>query len=396
MNIRKYLSRIQDHWWGLSLYTFGIFVFLDLTKWLPLRFWGATSGEHFVDTKQILNSVECLDVNSKLYLSELCTTYVYGKTLLRALNLLHVNPSQTGLLGFVFLGFLSAVLGYIGFKSQITYSTFLVIILSPPILLLAERSNFDILILALVVSASILSARGQQVLSMAVLGLASAFKFYTFPLMFIGAIYAKKRFQQIFIIAVSGLLAFKISHEISSSKNLMNPTTGGSYNNGQGFGFNIWAGYLPRFKGILPADNVITGLAFSGLILLILSAAAFAYLRTKNYRGSNSTVNERNLYQLFEYLLIAHVSCYLAGVSIDYRLVFISAATLSYLSATKSVDTGTFERQLLLGLLIVSLWCSYPSDGLQIIGDISLSTLTLILTFNAIRYRLQDRKHSNK
>jgi hypothetical protein len=340
--------------------------------------------------------VECLDVNSKLYSSELCTTYVYGKTLLRALNLLHINPSQTGLLGFVFLGFLSAVLGYVSFKSRISPSLFLVVILSPPILLLAERSNFDIPMLALVVSASILSTRGQQVFSMALLGLASAFKFYTIPLMFIGAMYAKKRLQRIFIIGVSGLLAFQLGHEISSSRKLMNPTDAVSYNNGQGFGFNIWAGYLPRFKGIIPVDSVLTGLIFSGFISMIIAATAMAYLRTKHYFGSNSIVNDKNLYQLFEYLLIVHISCYLAGVSIDYRLVFISAATLSYLGATKSVDTGSFERKLLLGLLMISLWCSYPSDGLQIIGDISLSILTLILTFNATRYRFHDRKLANR
>lgn len=396
MNIRKNLSQIRDHWWGFALYTFGILIFLDLTKWLPLRFWGATSGEHFVDIRQILNSVECLDKNSNLYSSEFCTTYVYGKTLLRTLKLLLVNPSQTGLLGFIFLGLLSTVLGYVGFKSRISYTTFLVVILSPPILLLAERSNFDILMLALVVFASILSTRGQKVFSMALLGLASTFKFYTIPLMFISAMYAKNRLQKIFIIGVSGFLAFQIGHEISSSRKLMNPTGAVSYNNGQGFGFNIWAGYLPRFKGIFPVDNVLTGLAFSGFILAIIAATAIAYLRTKNYFVSNSTVNDRNLYQLFEYLLIVHVSCYLAGVSIDYRLVFISAATLSYLGAIKSVDTGRFEGKSLLGLLMVSLWCSYPSDGLQIIGDISLSILTLILTFNATRYRFHYRKLANK
>jgi hypothetical protein len=250
--------------------------------------------------------------------------------------------------------------------------------------------------LALVVSALVLSVKGRQVSSILLLGIASAFKFYTFPLMFISAIYAKKRLQQLFIIVVSGLVALLLGNEIFSSKKLMNPGGGTGYNNGQGFGFNIWAGYLPRFKGILPVDNALTGLAFSGFILMIIGAAAFAYLRTKNYGDSKSTVNDKSLYQLFEYLLIVHVSCYLAGVSIDYRLVFISAATLSYLGASKLIDTGSFERKLLLGLLMICLWCSYPSDGLQIIGDISLSILTLILAFNATRYRFHDRKLANR
>lgn len=396
MNIRKKLSLIQDQWWGFALYAFGIIVFLDLTQWLPLRFWGATSGEHFVDTKQILNSVRCLDENSNLHSSEFCKTYVYGKSLLKILSLLHLNSSETGLVGFIFLGLLSVALGYVSFKSRITFSTFLVVIFSPPILLLAERANFDILMLALVVSASLLTTRGRHVFSVTLLGLASVFKFYTLPLMFIGAMYAKKRSQKIFIIAASGLIALQIGHEISSSRKLMNPTDAVSYNNGQGFGFNIWAGYLPRFKGFIPVDNVLTGLAFSGSILMLIAATTFVYLRTKNFFGSSSTVNNRNLYQLFEYLLIVHISCYLAGVSIDYRLVFILAATLSYLGATKSVGTGIFERKLLLGLLLVSLWCSYPSDGLQIIGDISLSILTLILTFNAVHYRIRDLKSAIK
>ena len=396
MKISNFLRPLQNHWWGFALYAFCIFVFLDFTKWVPLRFWGATSGEHFVDTKQILNSVVCLDKKSNPYSSEFCTTFVYGKTLLRTLKFFFLNPSQTGLVGFVFLGLLSMVLGYAGFKSRISLITFNLVLFSPPIILLAERANFDVLMLALVVAASIMGMRDRRIFSTVFLGLASSFKFYTFPLMLITSLYTKKPFQRAIFILVTGFLAFQISKEISSSRSLMNPRGTISYNNGQGFGFNIWAGYLPRFKGIIPVDKTLIGLAFSAFILMIIGTAAFAVLRNKGYRALDSSVIDVGCYQLFEYLLIVHVSCYLAGVSIDYRLVFISIATLSYLGSTKSVDTGDFERKLLLGLLTVSLWCTYPSDGLQIIGDISLSVLTLILAINAARRRFHDRKKALK
>lgn len=387
----KHYLKFQDYWWGIALHIFGIFILLDLTKWLPLRFWGATSGEHFVDAKQILKSVDCLNVNPTQQLSQFCETYVYGKTLLRLLKFLHLNSSLTGPIGYIFLAFLSTVLGFLLFKSRITFISGLLVIFSPPILLLAERANFDTLMFVLVVSASVLSFRGRNLASTIILGIASASKFYTFPLMFIGGLSAKRWLQQVLILVTSGLLFYQIRIEIILSKELMNPSGDGGYNNGQGFGFNIWAGYLPRLKGIFPSNDSLIGLTLSCCVFILVSLAAFIFLRTKNYGLLKVATNISDPYLLFEFLLIVHVSCFFAGISIDYRLIFIAAATLSYLSASKSLNTAEFERTLLLRLLIISLWCSYPSDGLQIIGDISLSALTSILVFQAVRYRFSRR-----
>lgn len=386
------MLRLRNHWWGLSLYTFVIFVILDVTKWLPLRFWGATSGEHFIDTKQIINSVECLDVNTNPQSSELCKNYIYGVNLLRILKLLDVDPAMTGLLGFIFLGLLAIVFGFVSFKSGISSPIYLMVILSPPVLLLAERANFDTLMLALVVVASLLSLQGWNVASTLSLVFASAFKFYTLPLLIISALLTKKHTIQVFIIAISGVLTFQISQEMLSARKLMNPTDVVSYNNGEGFGFNIWSGYLPRFKGILPINNALAGLILSSLILIIFCAAMFALLRYNKRNVVSPTIVNIKSYQMFEYQLIVHLSCFFAGVSIDYRLVFIAGATLSYLSATEKLESGTFDRRFLIGLLIVSLWCTYPSDGLQIIGDSCLSILTLTLALQAIRYRILVRK----
>lgn len=387
---------MPNHWWGVATFTFGLFVILDLTKWVPLRFWGATSGEHFVDTKQILNSVACLEENSSVQSSELCSNYVYGKSLLKSLSWLHINPAQTPFLGFLFLGLLAVALGIVSVKSGVSHLMYLAVVLSPPVLLLAERANFDILMLTLVVFASLLSPKGRQFGSTLLLALASVFKFYTIPLMFMQAIYTKKPVIRTVIISASAVTTYLISNEILATRKLMNPTSGISYNNGEGFGFDIWAGYLPRFKKFLPLDLGLAGYLFSSVILIFVIFATLLFLRLKKIESTIYPISHDYLYRTFEYLLIVHLSCFFAGVSIDYRLIFITTATLSYVSSTSTTGDRTAEKNLLLGLLVVALWCTYPSNGLQIIGDFSLMVLTLLLVIQAARQRLIARKLPNK
>jgi hypothetical protein len=394
--MNKILSNMPNHWWGITMYTFGTFVILDLTKWIPLRFWGATSGEHFVDTKQILNSVRCLEENESTQSSDLCNGYVYGKTLLKGLDLLNLNSPQTTFLGFLFLGLLAVVFGLVSFKSLIPKSIYFGIVLSPPVLLLAERANFDILMVALVLFASLLSRQGRQIGSTLLLAVASLVKFYTIPLMFIQASYTRKPLIRSLIIGFSVVISYLIGKEILATKKLMNPTSGTGYNNGEGFGFHIWAGYLPRFKNFLPIDMGVAGYVASGAVLAILITGALIYLRFKEVGSTPTPILQGNSYRSFEYLLIVHLSCFFAGVSIDYRLIFIITATLSYLSAISPLKKQDTDRNLIIGLLVISLWCTYPSDGLQYIGDISLTVLTLLLAEKAIRQRILIRKHLKK
>jgi len=176
----------------------------------------------------------------------------------------------------------------------------------------------------------------------------------------------------------------------------MNPTSGVSYNNGEGFGFNIWAGYLPRFKKFLPSEIGLAGYLLSSAILTFFVIGTFLYLRSKRVESPIYPINHDNLYRTFEYLLIVHLSCFFAGISIDYRLIFITTATVSYISSISTPGNRTAERNLLLGLLLVALWCTYPSNGLQIIGDFSLMVLTSLLVIQAARQRLFARKQLNQ
>ena len=385
------VSQIHKTWWGLAIITFGFFVALDLTKWIPLRFWGATSGEHFVDTKQILDSVKCLAENPNISSTELCKNYVYGRFLLKTLNILNLDSSQTTLIGFIFLGILAFVLAVVSFKSKISISIYAAILLSPPVILLAERANFDILMVGFVILSSLLSWQGNQIGSTLSIAVSSLFKFYTIPLMFIQALFARKPLVRALIILFSGTVTIYISKEILKTKNLMNPSNGKTYNNGEGFGFNIWSGYLPRIEKFIPLDLGVAGYVFSAGMLIIISFSTYKYFSSKDSSRVLGHLELNRSFRIFEYLLIVHLSCFFTGVSIDYRLIFVIAATLSYLSAISHIENQELEKKSLVGLLLISIWCTYPSDGLQIIGDIALTILTLLLLEKLVRQRVLAR-----
>lgn len=390
------VSQMQKTWWGLAVTTFGFFVALDLAKWIPLRFWGATSGEHFVDAKQILDSVKCLEENPYISSTELCNKYVYGRFLLKTLDILNLKSSQTTLIGFIFLGILAVVFAFVSFKSEIPISIYAAILLSPPVILLAERANFDILMVGFVVLSSILSWQGNQIGSTLSIAVSSLFKFYTIPLMFFQAWFARKPLVRALIILFAGVVTIYISKEILTTKILMNPSNGNTYNNGEGFGFNIWSGYLPRFEKFLPLNLGVAGYLISAGMLVIISFSTYLYFNSKDTSRVIGQLEIDHSFRTFEYLLIVHLSCFFAGVSIDYRQIFLIAATLSYLSAISHIENQELEKKSLVGLLLISIWCTFPSDGLQLIGDIALTILTLLLLEKLVRQRVLARKPLNK
>jgi hypothetical protein len=64
---------------------------------------------------------------------------------------------------------------------------------------------------------------------------------------------------------------------------------------------------------------------------------------------------------------VTFVSCYLAGMNFDYRLSFLA---IPFLSQMKSLDTSLFHPNVIF--LLTVLWLSFPSGGLQPVGDLIL------------------------
>jgi hypothetical protein len=68
-------------------------------------------------------------------------------------------------------------------------------------------------------------------------------------------------------------------------------------------------------------------------------------------------------------------------MNFDYRLIFLAMASIIYLTTIhKERDTSS---TLVLVLTLISVWLTYPSTGLEPVGDFTTEILTVIL---AIRF----------
>jgi hypothetical protein len=149
--------------WKLPLALFTFFVVLQVTDWIPLKFWGIRGGVDFMDGHDILNLANCYKLEGNIVYSSnvKCGGFIYGKNLLKILKLLHIGPGLTPIVGYVFMCILAILIGIqLGSFSELRKNPFwLLIAISPPVLLLSERANFDVVMLALVIIASIIFRR---------------------------------------------------------------------------------------------------------------------------------------------------------------------------------------------------------------------------------------------
>jgi hypothetical protein len=76
--------------------------------------------------------------------------------------------------------------------------------------------------------------------------------------------------------------------------------------------------------------------------------------------------------------LTAHLSCFIAGMSYDYRLLFIVTASISYLSDSQ-VSKEISEKYAVAGLLLLSCWLTFLVPVLAPMGDLALEFLTFWL-----------------
>ncbi len=371
------------------MFVYGIFVFMQITTWIPLRYWQIWGGGNFIDSKQILLWADCYgDIGNSIFESTgVCSGYIYGSTLVRILSILSLSPTNTQALGYVFMFLLAATIS-IPLRSANSFMErpiLFTIVFSPPVLLLAERGNFDILMAFLVISASVLYASNFQILSLLPLALATLLKFYTLPLFLLFLILNRDKKRKIVTILVGTLVSIRVLLDLKLIK-----STFPSEFSGQ-FGASIWLRYFKQLNGPEPSMLVIN---ISGLLILF-SVIVLTFVALKRFDMLNPALNtgQRNERVLFYSLFGTHFSCYLFGMSIDYRLIFLLLASVVYLRYfSQQLD---LDSRMILALAIMSVWLTYPSSGLEPFGDIANEVLTVILGVRFVQVIKLDLKFKN-
>jgi len=138
------------------------------------------------------------------------------------------------------------------------------------------------------------------------------------------------------------------------------------------FGFSVWGSYAEKYS------SYWSSMGLQLLInLFVLGFLAFFLYKVRKFKQEstwNLELNSQNQIVAI-WFLAAHASCFFAGLSYDYRLVFIAISTLAYLSDSK-IETNVNERIVLSSLLLISLWFTFLVPEVAPIGDIALEVLT--------------------
>jgi hypothetical protein len=148
---------------------------------------------------------------------------------------------------------------------------------------------------------------------------------------------------------------------------------------GAQFGMSIWLRYAEKV-GYYPSETVtqISGLAVFIFICLAIRQFYSIKLRMSGYSS-----------QMEFYFLVffsVHLTCFLLGMSFDYRLVFLLASALFFLDLMN--PDGIQRTRVIQVLTLCSVWFVYESWVFQVVGDLTTEILTAILLFPFLRILL--------
>lgn len=367
-----------------SFLTFIFLSLLQVTTWIPLRFWGAWGGGNFLDIWQILKYAECYgEIGLSVYDNSgtACSGYLYGRTLLHTLSLFGVGTFATQFIGFIFLAVLAVGLSLVyPVHNKRNFIIFTLLVCSPPVMLLADRGNFDIVIFFALVCIAKLIAIRKFYYAYIILTLTVLLKFYTAPVFLLIIFLSKLTREKIF-----GLILFLTSIYFTLRDILITQTKYPSSSGAQ-FGFTVWGKYLNNYSGTKVnnfEEYFLSTIVFSVILI-------FVYHICGSKLSTGSTLKKSNSWQIvgFWIFLIVSISCYFAGMNFDYRLIFFASTICLSSKLFKEIEPDI--RNILLVLI---LWLSFPSGGLQPIGDLAIE---MVVAFAVVSLGLEFRKSFNK
>ena len=349
---------------------------MQITTWIPLRYWNIWGGGNFVDIGQLLHWGDCYnEYGIKVYgavTSETlgyCGGYIYPRQVVQFIDLLNLARVDVRFLGFIMLLLLSFILAYaLQNLPNIRLST-VSIVISPPIMLIADRANVDTLITLLALFGAFALNRSHFYIAVILLFFTVLIKFYTLPTLFIFFLYSKNIKKRLFLVLMIVFAFILIRKDLAFVSNLL------GNENERRFGINVWSSYLyddNSFKAFPTYLPLIDYFMFFFCICFVLF-----YQRNKEFSlielGQTLDIKGNAVFTLFAAISI---TVFVAGTSVDYRLLLLIIATCALIN---NPVFKVISKELFI-LLLVCLWLSFPSGGLQPIGDLAVEILVAVLT----------------
>jgi len=365
------------------------YLFYELNSYLRypfLRVGDAWFDRKFDDTYQVLNSAKCYATIGRSIYDQITCSYLYGSPLLDVINLIGVSPMNVNFVGELFLYINIMIFTFISVRA---YNKFgikrillcVLIFISPPFHYLIERGNFDTLIILMLLISCIFISRGKLIFGSIFLGIASAIKFYTLPVLLVYLLYLKfsKSKHLKFHLAIGIITGLIVFRDYLHIRGILGSGTGGY---GGTFGLKSIALYANHLSTYFNTTLVflVTILIFTLVIFVILFKFS---LRKPRFHALDS----------FSYVIqlvfgLQIVICYLITINNDYRLSILGIF-LSALLIRSPMNSGLERNILIFGL--IAMWLSYPSWILQVLGDISLVIAIFLIINSILRAQFKPR-----
>jgi hypothetical protein len=306
------------------------FAWIYLSEWLPLTVQKIGGGRNYADLNSVLQAAECYKVEgAEVYSSITTCVYQYGLFLLEFINFFNLNALNFKLLGFILFVAVTSILitlAVVTVNSKIESVLAFVLIISPGPWLLFERGNFDLLIIVFLALGVFAINTRFSILSIVFLALTALMKFYTLPLFLLYIIIEKN--SRLKRTAIYSLLMISpiVIHNILSAESHPNPlfVAFGLPAPGLWTNFFAWRFGVPLELGMISLYSIGFLVVLFGLYLMYFSPIRGKFL--VHQISAVSTTGVRSAVFLFS--AGTYVSCFLAGMNYDYRLIFLIFALL--------------------------------------------------------------------
>lgn len=364
----------------LTTLTLFFIVANELGSWPVLRLWNLYANKGFIDLQSPLHHIECFSQGAEMQVLRQndgpCAGYWYGSTFIYIGKFLQLTQdSKYFLVAAIFIPLVYFLVSYAqqAYLKQELVGRILVIasLFSPPLILLFQRGNLDgLIILLLLLSIKFMEGSQKKILlGWFIILVATLIKFWCLPALFISLLWLKNLALKCLAFSVSILVTFIVIREYQSVDfGSVFPTNENIY----GFRFlslnlNSTVSYSFNAKNSLILDFLAFALTFALSILLIKGLS----IRNLLPGLRNSLQNDKSVWIWGSSFLF----CYFATSNVDYRLTPLLILALGVVSRIENLQISN----LILVLLAATMWLTFPSGQLQLLGDLLAGVFSCLL-----------------
>ena len=362
--------RIQDHRRILavfpSLTALSLILYLHSSNWNLLDRWNYRGEFEFGDLRVLIDSLICkISVMPSSEEGLTCPKTVYGTFT----DILFQFPATYNWnLNLMVVGLLCCFFVSITFLSYSansnSYSLILsILLISPPLILLFERANLDLLIFSFLIISTLTFFSRVKIISIVLLVITVLLKFYTFPVIILFLLTERDRKWKKILISILVILSAILSQDLFFSSRNNDFSAGSAFG---AFGVTSFDKLLLQSRG-LNTHSMCTILIVIAYLAFIFRELGLSFIK-KLIKRFESVDNASAL--VFYSFSLIFLEFFFLNLNYDYRLLFLIPVVCSSFYRNRFSNIFTF----------FAFYFSYNLNGIQILGDLAILGIVFFVT----------------